>query len=387
MKALKRFLFAGLLLTSLHVGAVVALVEPPALDPTFKTKLAAWLKENGRTPIEYVTNLFSNHDVVFLGEFHRIRHDPLLVHSLLKPLYDSGVRTLAIEFGRREDQKLIDSLITAPEWNEKLGREIVFRFGVYWGYREYVDIYKAAWKLNHNLPAKSPRFRILGLNDSLDWSPVKSRADLDNPEIMSRVWKGADEWYWAQVITEAVRSGQKVLVYSGFHHAFTAYHQPIVINGAFIRFAYNRCGNYVSNVLGQQTITIYLHAPWDVGDESAYCHPADGVIDALMLAEGPRPVGFNLKGGPFGELRVKNGLYRYGYTDFKLEDFCDGWIYTKPISEYEGVTPIPGWINADNLATAQEQFPNPDFRSATADEINATIARDTDIHAQIGYLH
>jgi hypothetical protein len=115
-----------------------------------------------------------------------------------------------------------------------------------------------------------------------------------------------------------------------------------------------------------------------------HCHA--GRIAALMLAEGPRPVGFDLDQGPFGELSVEDAVYRHGYEDFRLAAFCDGWIYTKPISECAGVTPIPGWINESNLERAGTQSPNPSFRQASVEEFNEGIARDAEIHRRWGHL-
>ena len=132
------------------------------------------------------------------------------------------------------------------------------------------------------------------------------------------------------------------------------------------------------DALGERTATLFLHSPWSgaggYGDRQR--HPADGIIDALMLAIGPRPVGFDLSAGPIGELRIVDAVYRHGYGDFKLADLCDGWIYTQPISRYEGVTPIADWINGDNLAHARSQSPNPAYRDATCEAFNLAIAHD-----------
>jgi hypothetical protein len=365
------------------------LQDPPPIDPVLQSKLAAWLDAGSETPESYVVGLFSAHDVVFLGEQHRVKQDVLFVQLLIEPLYDAGVRVLATEFGRREDQPLIDSVLGAPEWDEDLAREIVFRQFIFWGYREYVDVYRSAWMLNQGLPDGVPRFRILGINGSPDWSFVTSEADRDDPAIMREVWRGCGEEQWADVILDAVRSGEKVLVYSGIHHAFTEYRQPIVIGGEFRHFDSSlRCGNHVFAALGKRAVTVFLHAPWKGagGYGSRMRHPADGVIDAVMLAEGPRPVGFDLDEGPFGELRVQDAVYRHGYEDFKLADFCDGWIYAKPISEYVGVTPIPGWVNESNLERARAQSPNPRFREASVDQFNAGIAQDAEIHRRWGHL-
>jgi hypothetical protein len=90
--------------------------------------------------------------------------------------------------------------------------------------------------------------------------------DRDDPEVMRRVWRGGSEEHWAQVILDAVNAGQKVLVYSGIHHAFTEYLQPIVVNGKFMRFEETRAGNYVFRAIGKRAVTVVLHAPWPGSD-------------------------------------------------------------------------------------------------------------------------
>jgi hypothetical protein len=115
-------------------------------------------------------------------------------------------------------------------------------------------------------------------------------------------------------------------------------------------------------------------------------HPADGIIDALMLARGPRPVGFTLARGPFGELCIEDAVYRHGYEQFKLSDFCDGWIYIKPISKSEGVTPIPDWVNERNLDRARQQSPTPDARDESIEHFNRGIAASADIPGRWGHL-
>lgn len=382
MKVVTSLVFISLLVLSACSIGKPGPKDPQPVDPVLRSKLAAWLEAEGKTPEDYVVGLFSDHDVVFLGEHHRVKHDVLLVQSLIEPLYKAGVRVLATEFGRREDQPLIDSLLCGPEWNEDLAREIVFRWFVWWGYREYIDIYRFAWMLNQGLPDGTPRFRIIGINDSPDWSFIKTKTDRDDSAIMRKVWRGGGEEHWAGVILDAVRSGERVLVHCGIHHAFTRYRQPVVVDGKFRHFDHSlRCGNHVFAALGKRTVTVFLHAPWNgpEGYNSRMRHPADGVIDALMLAEGPRPAGFDLDRGPFGELVVEDAVYCHGYDGFKLADFCDGWIYTKPISEYVGITPVPGWINESNLSRARAQSSNPGFRQASVKKYNKGISRDAGI--------
>jgi hypothetical protein len=132
---------------------------------------------------------------------------------------------------------------------------------VTWGFREYVDVYRAAWALNRHLPKGTQPFRILGMNDSPDWSLIGTAADRENTELMDRVFRGCGENLWADVILAAVRSGEKVVVFSGIHHAFTAYRQPVVADGKFVKFARDpRAGNHVFNAIGKRAVTVFLHA-------------------------------------------------------------------------------------------------------------------------------
>ncbi|GBE29787.1 hypothetical protein BMS3Bbin04_00810 [bacterium BMS3Bbin04] len=55
---------------------------------------------------------------------------------------------------------------------------------------------------------------------------------------------------------------------------------------------------------------------------------------------------------------------------FTIADFCDGWIYTKPVSEYEPVTYIEGWINEDNLDAARANAMNPYWRTLDVSALN-----------------
>ena len=386
-------LAAATLFASLAFGVESERVNPVAPDPQFQSELETWLAEHGKKPEDFVVGLFANHDVVFLGEWHRIKQDPELIQSLLAPLYAAGVTTLATEFARREDQALIDSVITGTEWREDLARRITFNQSVTWGYQEYVDIYRAGWAVNRGRAVGTPPFRVLAINDSPDWSLVKKPEDLEDYKVRRKVRRGGGEKRWARVILNETKAGRKVLVYSGYHHAFTEYRQPKVAGGQFVGFDESpRAGNYVFKAIGKRAVTVFLHAPWpgQGGYSDEDVHPADGALDAFMLnrKDGPYAVGFSLSDSPFGRLPVRNSVWRHGYGDeFTPARFADGWIYTRPISEYEGVTPIADWINESNVETARQQVPNPELRALSIENFNAVIASVADIPRRLSNLH
>ena len=375
---------ANLFILLFLISSCASSQSPPGVNEKLKTELKEYIIKNYLTPEDYILSKFKDHDIVFVGETHYIKHDPELIQNLIPLLYQKGIFTLGTEFGRREDQPLIDSLLNSPAYDESLARLITFNQFVLWGYREYVDIYKAAWQLNHTLPAGKRKFRILGLNDSPDWSFVKKPEDRDNGMIMQKVWKGGGENLWAQTILDSVvAKGEKALIYSGMHHAFSEYEQPVCDREKFIRFEDQRMGNFVFRKIGKRSITIFLHGPWynAAGYDQPLVFPVDGVIDQVMgeMESKYQRVGFDTRGTPFGKLPGETSIYKHGYSNFALEMFCDGYVYQGPFSKYEGVTPIKGFINESNLKKASMNTPDLRLREASAEDFYKAMVRISDI--------
>jgi len=350
------------------------MAAPAAIAASLQSELEPWLAQHGRPPGDYVLGLFADHDVVLLGEQHRIRHDPELVQAIVPRLREAGVGFLALEFARREEQSLIDSVLTAPEWQEGLARDVFFRAFMSWGFQEYVDVLKAAWRANLGRPPGTPPLRVLGVNNSLDYTHFRTEADWDDPEVRKRVWQGQTEADWAKPVLAAVRGGGKVLAYCGIHHAFTGFRQPRVREGKFQGWGDFRFGNHLREALGTRAVTVYLHAPWEGagGYGTKSVHPAAGRLDAFMLARpgGPFAVGFDVAPSPLADLRIADAVYREGCERFTMADFCDGWIYTKPISQFEPVTYIEDWINTSNVTRARATAMNPAWRNRSVGQLN-----------------
>jgi hypothetical protein len=286
------------------------------------------------------------------------------------------------------DQSDIDSLLAAPAYDESLARTIVFRQYPFWGYQEYIDVFKAAWNLNHSLPKGSPRFRVLGVNNSPDRNFVKKEQDKDSGPVMTKVWHGETESDWADVILkQVVARGGKALVYCGAHHSFTRYRQPVSRDGQFIRFGDTRMGNYVDQAIGERAFNICLHRPWysAKGYEAPPVLPADGYIDVAMcsLAGNERRVGFDVVGSPLAALPGELSLYKFGYEHFTLGAMCDGYIYDRPFKDFEHVTPIRGFVNEGNLEDARSQSGDPALRNATPDAFFDEMVKDDDLRAQL----
>lgn len=309
----KKLLLAVVILIGILLLLLYPRKEPfPALSNSMRQELENYIVKNYKTPEEYVLSKFKSHDIIFLGEYHRIKHDVELVQNLIPFLYEDGVYNLGIEFACYEDQDKIDQLLSAKTYNESLAYEIQFNFWPWWGYQEYIDIYKTAWDFNQQLPKDARKFRVVGLNGNSDWSYVKTEEDRDNPEIMKNVFKdGPGDQFMADVIIkEFLQKEEKALIFSGINHAYTKYKQPIYHEKEkrFVRFVDDRMGNIIYDKIGERCITIFLHSPWPSKDKfSEDVYPAEGVIDKLMIKidEKFKPVGFDIKGTPFEKLPVK----------------------------------------------------------------------------------
>ncbi|MDD3771881.1 MAG: ChaN family lipoprotein [Weeksellaceae bacterium] len=351
-----------------------------------ETDLLKSIKENSQSPEHYVIEKFKNHQVIFIGENHYIKEQVELIKNLIPELYENGIYNLGTEFIRYSDTEKMNKLLTDSIYNEELVRDISFNSLWHWGYQEYLDIYKTVWELNQKLPKNAPKFRIFGIEEDIDFSYVQSEEDFDNPEVMRKVFKSSydfeeSEGFSAFVIQkEILDKNEKALIYSGIHHAFTEYYQPRydiekkIFGGSYEK---ERMGNLIKNKLGDKTMTIFIHGPWyDKNGYKMQILPIDGVLDSLFsLPEYQEyyPFGMDTRGTSLGDLKGKTSVYQYGYPNFTLKDFCDGYIFLKPINDYTTVTPIADFVKPENVEYIKQQEFNYRNTDLTAQDFNDTI--------------
>jgi hypothetical protein len=281
-----------------------------------------------------------------------------------------------MEFARRFDQPLIDSLMKGSEYDDQLAQRIIFLDGWDWGYREYVDILRRAWEFNHALAPTARRFRILALNNRARWQIVKTDEEANDWRIRFAVWYGTSEKDWlSPLMDEVVAKHEKALIYTGTHHAFTRYEFPIVSQGRFIRTEPERFGNYLYHALRDRVFMIAMHRPMPgrQGYNAPLVLPAHGLVDSLVATMNLKRLGFDLVGTPAGRLVSDDVVYSQGHEPFTLEKFADGYLVFGPIWEMNAVHVIPDFINAENLEDARNAQERPSDRSHEADWFNGII--------------
>lgn len=313
--------------------------------------LADYLKNNWQTPEDYVIKKFESYDYIFIGEYHRIKHDVDLILKLIPLLQENGINNLAIEFGNYEDQYLVDSLLNLPFFDRNIAKQIMFNNSPFWGFTEYIDIYRVAWEVNNaKNPDKKNRFRVINLGAKYD--PCKEGG----------AWRDIDpDLFMADVIfKEIISKNEKALIYSGNHHAFTKYHQPLYDfeKDTLVGLNTTRMGNVIYDSLKTKVFNIYLHAAWvsDKGWDENSVLPVNGAIDSIMREFNNKAVGFDVINSPFGKLSCNNSYYAFGYPDFTLDEYCDGYIFQNAFANYEPITMEKDFITEKNLTVAKKKM-------------------------------
>jgi len=355
----------------------------PVVDPAVVASLLTYAQSSWRAPEEYVLSAFGNHDIVFIGEFFKIRQNVELVTGLVPRLYAAGVRNLGIEYALSDDQQDIDALVTAPAWDEAKARRITFDWLVTWGYQEYIDLYKAAWQANSGRPAGARPFRVVGLNVRQHWESLRSDADVNDPKAIAHIFAdGIPDAHMAQVIDGMfVKKGEKALIYCGTQHIFTRYRsREYETNAAAMKLSETRrAGRIVHDTIGARAFAISLHAPWpDKSRRNGMAFPADGAIDALIAALAPdkKSGGWNTAGTPIGALPVTTSAYAAGETRLRVADLFDGYVIQGPIAEYTMVTPIRDFVRPQDAERAATEFPGVKSSPPTVPQVNQSIADD-----------
>ena len=279
-------------------------------------------------------SLFKEHEVILLGEHHRIKEFPDFVSSIIPTLHKNEINLLFSEFARFNDTEMINSLITAKKFDTILAQKIMFKDAWDWGYKELVDIYYAAWKLNTTLLPNEPKFRIIGLENYEDSTIIDQ------------------ESYWAHIIDSiSIKEKKKAIVYCGIHHAFTNYKHPYVVNDTLNGFVNSRVGNYLYSKYSTKIITVLLHSPINSIHFGTMIIPFNGLIDSLYYKTSNigQSIGLLSDNDIFNKCNLEGSFYGVGYPNSTLKDLCQGYIIVKPICELNPISVIPAFINESNL--------------------------------------
>lgn len=321
-----------------------------------------YLKENHLTPEDYILEKFKSHDVILLGEHHAIKDNLQLFTNIIPKLYEAGVYNVGMEFGASEDQEALDRLVNSKDYDEKEARRLMFNYNAKWPYKEYMDVYKAAWELNNSLPENAKKFRILNLSYVYNW---KDYSGIRTPYTAKKIfYKGNTEVYRAKLIEkEILDKGEKLLVLTGTVHAYTRYKYPIY-DGTAEEF-YSLQGGWLGSRLyekyGTKVFSILLHQSFqDAENLISKKSSAIQTIENIMKNFNNTSVGFDLLNTVMGDI-TDDSYYSMTYNNFSLKDMFDGYIFIRPLTELEGCTVDYEFIKDKSFEEVTANYPDKDW--------------------------
>ncbi len=354
-------------------------LEPP--DAGQLDRLAEHVADTGLEPSAYIARCFDRHDIVFLGEFGRSRQGGELLQELVPALVDAGVWTLAVEWLLAEDQPIIDGLLGADEYDPTLAAHLIFRWGIRHAsiFQEYVDVLEAAWHANRRRDPAAPAFRVLGLDDDLDYDAVTDRADLLEPEAWPHLRSAgpAGRVMANRVQRELLGSRRRALIACSTTHALTHHRRAMhpefdridvdVIDGRVLGL-----GNHVYGWRADRVMTVLLHQPLPGGVDGGtdLVFGADGLIDLVFaLPDGPKyPIGFDIGSGPFAGLSSKTA-----HDEPVLGGWTNGYLFLDAVANMTSPTPCFTPIDEAHLEEARRRVLPGSLR---ADDIGVEELRD-----------
>ncbi len=342
------------------VAANAGLVEASSVTPEAFPIYVNWLNKNGKAPIAYMVEKAKQHQVVFLGEYHMKSDFLQLLNRAIPELYRAaGVRVIALEVCNAEDDQKLTKLVNGSSYDRALALEIARSENwEIWGYKDYWDILEAAWRLNHSLPKKAERMRVIGVDKRMDFqldSLWRSKLLTDEaliekaknqPDIYKR-----DDWMVQAIEDGIIRPGLKGVVLIGMNHSFTKYAQPSVKEGKLTK-TWARTANVLHQKYGDKIFQIAAHGEQmrpEVADPS---YKGTGpvlpdLIEKIMAARGNQPVGFDVEGSPFARLRDSDSYYFRWQPEVSLADVNQGLIFLKPMKDLASTPWVDGFISEE----------------------------------------
>jgi len=337
------------------------------------------------SPEDFIIKAFQTHDVIFLGDFWKIRQNLEFIMNLIPVLYANGIKQLAFEYALYDNQKEIDTLVTAKQYDQQQAYRILFNYLIIWGYQEYADVFKAAWQFNQTLSADQAPFRIVGLSVKQHYSSITKAADAEDPAVIRKVYaNGIPEVFMADIIQkEFISQHKKVLVFGHMHTGFTRF-KYVEFTEKMKKLGFTdlqKTGQIIYNAIGERVMNIFIHTalPSDKNYSGVF-YPVQGAIDAAIEELSPNSwrTGFYTSDNPVGALLIDYKIYTKGYTTLHLSDFCDAYIILNRIREQTPVTPIPDFINESNIEEATENFVGMDNKKLTVKDFTKYINDDVD---------
>jgi hypothetical protein len=328
--------------------------EVSSLSEQDYSTLNKWAENNKLTPEEYVVQVAKNHKITLIGEIHEVKNYLDFFNDIIPNLYyQAGVRCIAMECLPSSVNRKIEKLINSKEFDEELFIQIS-KYGPwsFWGFEEYWNVLRTAWKLNSNLKPNEQKLRVVGIDSELDWTNFalvfnggddgiqnvsfveKFRIFTVAPDFIKMLCR--DELMARNIEKEAIEKNDKCVVWVGCNHSFVNYGQGIFDRDMkFIRFN-NRMGVMLWQKYKNDIFQIVLHSPFSFSDD---------LLNKVIFENGLAPIGFTVENSPFAMLRDSTKDYYTNMPTVSFSDIAQGYLYFMPFDSTKHCSWVPDYIS------------------------------------------
>ena len=347
-----------------------ATVEAAQVDDSVFPFFSKWLARSGSDPLAYIVKKAKAHELVIVGEHHYIKdYCELFARAVPEVYRKAGVRLIALEVCNAEDNDKIARLVEGPTYDVPLAYEIArSEDWELWGYKEYWDILEAAWALNRSLPAGQEHLRVVGIDKKMDFqldslwraNKLTDAALIEKAKAQPDIYK-RDDWIVENLEKEVLGKGVKGLALIGLNHSFTRYAQPKLDKDLKLEREWPRTGYILRQKYGDKVFQVALHGPQmsptvvDKTYQGAEPVMSD-LVERIMAAHGNVPVGFDVTGSPFANIRDSLSYYYHWQPQVTFANLNEGFVFVKPIKELAPCSWMKGFISDEMFEKSKTYY-------------------------------
>jgi hypothetical protein len=304
-------------------------------------KYTEFISKQSQSPKDYLIGLFEKYDIVILCEsFHGESTQWEMIYDVVSDnRFIENVGNIFTEYGSVIHQNKIDKYLMTNFENDTLREKATALLMDYMSGGFYYFV-KNINKLNCHLP-DSLKIREY-YTDIIDWDYCSAPTRFNVPNLNKRDSLMAQltiNWFKNQ---RKYEKRKKCLVVTNYRHAFgyAGGVEQVKNNPKFLNLTSGNQGQYIYEAFPTQTACVVQNCPND--NSKAFFFPFKspihhGIWDKAFQLNNYRPVGFDLKGSPFGTddfdmYNIHGAKQRLNY-----QDIFTGVVFNKQYIELKNV--------------------------------------------------
>lgn len=305
-----------------------------------------FLRQQNTSPVDYVFELFEDHDIVILGERD---HRDMSQYELIKEIisdkrFTDKVGHIFTEVGVHNQTERANRILSG-----KYDDYLIFQKDLIGLYRDidYVGIWEKYnyWYLlstiyNINTRLNESRKLTIHLTDvEFDWDNYFDIDDYTEKYDRDSIMGHNFIYEFDKILQNDSEPRKKALVILNSPHSYQNYQTRNYLLNSAAAYIFDYYPNKVANIMIN-----YVNSRKGK-DSNDYLFDRGKWDAAFKYLDNPK-LGFDMAGSPFGEVPF-NGYDDLPVYDTRFKNIFTGFIFYKPISEWILMFGIPGFVDEE----------------------------------------